>query len=140
MEPEKIMVVDDNREFLEELEEILSLTGYKLRVVNDSTAALDCALKYKPDIILLDLRMQKMNGFEVAEQLKINPQTSSIPIIAMSGYFPLEKKSTLIDTNNMKTYLKKPFSVIDLLEQIEATLKGQPRRLPDSDFGKEQER
>lgn len=123
MTAEKIMIVDDNKEFLEELQEMLILTGYNPLVINDSTAALDFALKHKPDMILLDLRMQGMNGFQVAEQLKRTPKTASIPIIAMSGYFPMDNGSSLIDTSKMKSYLKKPFSVMDLVDEIEATLK-----------------
>lgn len=53
----KIMVIDDDKEFLEGLQETLELSGYDLTVVNDSTKVLDITNKTRPDIILLDLKM-----------------------------------------------------------------------------------
>lgn len=131
MTSEKIMIVDDNKVFLEELQEILTLTGYEIRTVNDSRLAISSALKYKPDMILLDLKMQGMNGFQVAEKLRECPRTASIPIVAMSGYFPLEQRSPLIDMGNMEAYLKKPFGVLDLIDHIEAVLRGSKGELQE---------
>ncbi|MGE5197001.1 MAG: response regulator [Deltaproteobacteria bacterium] len=121
MAGEKIMVVDDNKEFLEEISETLFLCGYEPKTVLNSTAAAYLAGKMHPDLILLDLRMNRMNGFQVAEQLKKSKQTSDIPIIAMSGYFPVEKQ-TLLDLSNMEGRLRKPFAIFDLINQIEAIL------------------
>lgn len=123
MNGEKIMIVDDNKEFLEELEEMLSLSGYNPLVISDSTAAFRIARRKKPDLILLDLKMAQMNGFDVAQELKQCPETAAIPIVAMSGYFPLEKQAPLLDMSNMKACLKKPFSVTDVISQIEEILK-----------------
>jgi CheY-like chemotaxis protein len=119
---EKIMIVDDNKDFSRELGEMLSLCGYEPKLVCDSPAALAAARKIKPDVILLDLRMSKMNGFEVAQQLKQSKETSGIPIIAMSGYFPIERRAVLLDLSNMKGQIKKPFTVSDLINQIEGVL------------------
>lgn len=131
MTSEKIMIVDDNKEFLEEIQEILSLTGYETKVVSDSKRVLPHALKYKPNMILLDLRMQGLNGFQVAEKLRKCPETASIPIIAMSGYFPIEGNSKLIDMSNMEAYLKKPFGVLDLINRIEVVMKGNKEKWDD---------
>lgn len=119
---ENIMVVDDNVEFLKELEETLRLCGYKPRAVCDSNFAFNLARKIKPDVILLDLKMNNKNGFHVAEELKKSSETSGIPIIAMSGYFPVENGSALLDLSNMKGCIKKPFSVSDLIDRIESVL------------------
>jgi CheY-like chemotaxis protein len=117
------MIVDDNKEFLEELQEMLSLSGYIPFGISDSTVAFDVARKKRPDLILLDLKMSQMSGFDVAQELKQCPQTTDIPIVAISGYFPLEKQSVLLDMSNMKACLKKPFSVADIITQIEEILK-----------------
>lgn len=126
---EKIMIVDDNKELLEELKEILDISGYESVVVSDPKVAFGLARKLRPNLILLDLKMANMNGFEVARKLKTSAQTKSIPIIAMSGYFPIENQANLLDMSDMKAYLKKPFAILDLISQIEAALSGKAQGL-----------
>jgi CheY-like chemotaxis protein len=122
MTSEKILIVDDNRDFLDELQETLYLCGYDAVTVSDSVRAVPVARKIKPDVILLDLRMSRMNGFQVAEELKRSAETSKIPIIAMSGYFPVDKQAVLLDLSRMEGRIKKPFAVLDLINQIEVAL------------------
>ncbi|MEW6101050.1 MAG: response regulator [Candidatus Omnitrophota bacterium] len=124
MESGKIMIVDDNAEFLEEMREMLYLGGYEPVAIKESSTALYAARKLKPDLILLDLKMNKMNGFDVAQKLKAFPETKNIPIIAMSGYFPVERNPSLLDTSSMAACLKKPFAILDLISQIEELLNG----------------
>lgn len=127
MADEKIMIVDDNKAFLEELQETLYLCGYDVRIVSDSTKALKIARKIRPNAILLDLRMNGASGFHVAEELKHNKETSGIPIIAMSGYFPIENKSVLLDFSNMDGRIEKPFGISELITQIETVLNRRKR-------------
>lgn len=121
MDSERIMIIDDNKEFSQELQETLKLCGYDAKVVTDSVVALKMARRLRPNLILLDLRMNRKNGFEVAEELKTSKETSGIPIIAMSGYFPVEKSSVL-DMSKMDSSIKKPFGITDLISQIESAL------------------
>jgi len=122
MSSKRIVIVDDNKEFAEELRELLYLCGYYVKVVTNSLDAFKTARKLKPNLILLDLKMNGMNGFQVAEQLKQSKETFDIPIVAMSGYFPIEKESILLDMANMDSRLKKPFSILDLIDCIEGIL------------------
>ena len=119
---EKILVVDDNQDFLAELNEILDCSGYSPTIVSDPSVALNAARSIAPDVILLDLKMNGMNGFQVAEQLKRSEETAGIPIICMSGYFPVDSRATLLDIGNMDVCIKKPFGVLELLKQIEKVL------------------
>jgi CheY-like chemotaxis protein len=119
---EKVMIVDDNKAFLSELEEILVSCGYDVKIVTKSANAFEAARRTKPQVILLDLKMDEVNGFQVAEKLKNSPDTAGIPIIAMSGYFPVEQPSALLDMSNMESRIKKPFAILDLISQIEAVL------------------
>lgn len=119
---EKILVVDDNKEFSEELRETLYLCGYDARAISNSTHALKLAQRIRPDAILLDLRMNGTNGFQVAQNLRDNKETARIPIIAMSGYFPIEDRSSLLDMHNMDGRIKKPFGVSELINEIETVL------------------
>ena len=122
MVEEKIMIVDDNRDLLLELNEILECSGYCPISVSDPSIAFEAAQEEKPDVILLDLKMDGINGFQVAHQLKKSKKTAGIPIICMSGYFPVDKRSTLLDTSDMDACIKKPFGILDLLTEIERVL------------------
>ena len=122
MTGKKIMIVDDDKEFLEELEETLILSGYATVAVNDSTTALNTACRAKPDLILLDLKMDRMSGFQVAQSLKKFPETTTIPIMAMTGYFTREEYSSLTEMYGMKACIMKPFNPLDVIAKIESLL------------------
>lgn len=127
--PEKtVLVVDDDVEFLEELKEMLELTGYNVTATSDSTSALRMARQSRPDVILLDLRMKQMNGFEVADTLKRFPETTNIPVIAMSGFYALKEHSWLMNFCGFRKCLKKPFNPLDVIKEIELTLEKNDRR------------
>lgn len=124
----RIMVVDDDAEFLNELEETLSLSGYDVRATTQPGDAVECALQARPDLILLDLRMEGMTGFELANKLRRLPQTQNIPILVMSGYFTEDKDGSLLSFFNMEHYLQKPFNPLDVIFQIERLLKEREER------------
>lgn len=122
MAPEKIMIVDDNKILLKELQETLDLCGYDTKTVSESSSVFRLARLIKPDAILLDLNMPGESGFEVAERLKQNKGTSRIPIIAISGYFPIDKQGVLLEKRNMDGLIKKPFEIAELIMKIETVL------------------
>jgi len=119
----KVLIVDDDKEFLEELREMLAVTGYDVTSVSDSIAAIKAARTVNPDIILLDLRMTAMSGFEVADRLKGFPDTAGIPIIAMTGFYTLKEHAWLMNFCGIKRCIRKPFNPLDVIAEIENTLK-----------------
>jgi len=66
----RIMIVDDNLELLEELENLLKMGGYDVTALSDGTQVFDVALKNKPDLILLDLKMSPKSGFQIADEVR----------------------------------------------------------------------
>lgn len=118
----RVMVVDDDVEFLKELQETLATSGYEIIAIQNSKNASNAAILTRPDIILLDLKMAGMDGFELAQTLKRFPETNNIPLIAMTGYFTSQEHGELIDRCGMKTCLKKPFNPLDLISRIENIL------------------
>ena len=128
MSQKRIMVVDDDREFLQELTETLQLSGYEVNPVVDACEAFPLAAKIKPDLIVLDLKMKGMTGFEVANKLKNFTTTSAIPIIAMSGYFTATEDDTLLSFFEINNYLRKPFNPLDIITKIEIALKEYKRK------------
>ena len=123
---EKIMIVEDNGDFARELEDILDSCGYETVTVSDGERVYEAACSTKPQVILLDLRLGAVNGFTVAAQLRGSPETADIPVIAMSGYFPIEQISSLMDMSSVDARLKKPFSILELVGQIERILSKKP--------------
>lgn len=122
MAKKKIMIVDDDQELLSELEQALLLNDYEIFAVGDSVQALGLARGVNPDLIIVDLKMKGLNGFQLATRLKQLPETASIPILAMTGYFTREQHQELINVCGMIGCLKKPFYPLELRTQIETVL------------------
>jgi CheY-like chemotaxis protein len=115
------MIVDDDKVFLEELNETLQLSGYDMVPVNDPVQALDVARAVKPDVVLVDMKMPVKNGFVVAWEIGNCPGLMHVPIIAMSAYFKNET-NVLTETCKIRSYLKKPFSPLAVISEIEEAL------------------
>ena len=116
-----IMVVDDNVELLEELENLLKLGGYDVVGLSDGTMALDTALKNKPDLILLDLKMTP-SGFQIADEAKHSLPLKNIPIIAMTGFFTEKQHLLMMKLCGIRTSILKPFRPLNLITKIEFAL------------------
>ena len=125
----KIMIIDDNSEFLDELKETMDLSGYDTERFSDGETALRCVEEFRPDAILLDLKMSGKSGFQVADLLTNQEHTSHIPIIAMTGFFKEKEHELLMKTCGIKTCLLKPFNPLDVIAEIEHLLKGEKGRL-----------
>src|SRR5450755_4641689 len=92
-QPASILVVDDASANLQVLTGMLKDRGYKARPVPSGKLALLAAQKDPPDLILLDINMPEMNGYEVCEHLKSSPRLSGIPVIFLSALDALEDKA-----------------------------------------------
>lgn len=84
--PVRILVVDDNADAADSLKMILQLLDYEGETVYTGRAALEASKSYHPDVILLDLGLPDLDGYEVARQLKQDPQTERIPLLAVTGF------------------------------------------------------
>ncbi len=122
MANKKVMIVDDDTEFLEELNETMSASGYEMIPVNDSTTVVDIASRVKPDLIILDLKMPGKSGFQLAEEIRRLPELEKIPIIAMSAFFK-EEYAFLLSIFGIKKCLKKPFNPLDVITAVETAFK-----------------
>ncbi|MBN1913200.1 MAG: response regulator [Candidatus Omnitrophica bacterium] len=117
----KVMVVDDDVEFLEELKEVLVLSGYDTVAIDDPVFALEYAPKIKPHVVLLDLKMPKMKGFRFADELRKSEGLKNTSIIAMAAYYK-EVYFRFLNMLGIRRYLKKPFFPLDVIVQIEKAL------------------
>ena len=118
----RIMIIDDDKEFLDELTEVLNLSGYEVFPFTDGQIALDQITEHVTDIILLDLKMEGINGFQVANKVMHSSNIKDIPIIAMTGFFTLKEHSMLMRINGIKKAFIKPFNFEELVAEIENIL------------------
>ena len=88
-----ILIVDDNRDATDSMAMLLAMEGYDVRVAYDGAQALEAVRTARPDVILLDLGLPGMDGFQVAQRVRADPDNSSIVIVAVSGYGQEEHRS-----------------------------------------------
>src|SRR5580658_450405 len=121
-QPASILVVDDTPANLQVLAGMLKDRGYKVRPVPSGKLALQAAQRDPPDLILLDINMPEMNGYEVCEHLKADDRLQGIPIIFISALTePLDKvKAFAIGGVD---YVTKPFQMEELHARVETHLK-----------------
>jgi len=88
----KILVVDDLPASADTLKVLLELEGYVVRVANDGATALEVAREFSPDVLILDIGLPGMDGFEVARQLRTRPESRNALLIALTGYGEAESR------------------------------------------------
>jgi len=118
----KIMVVDDDKNFLDELAEVLSLGGFEVVGVNDPREAIEKVRSAKPDLVLLDLRMPGRSGFQIADELKHSQEFMHLPVLAMSGFFTEVEHMLLMNLCGIQKCLKKPLNPDNVIAQITEVL------------------
>ena len=116
---QRVLIVDDHDVFAQSLGDLLELTDPPLmtEIACDGFEAGRKIQTFQPHIILLDLMMPGMNGFEVCERLKDDPSTKAIRVIGMTGYFSAENKARIMSAG-AESCLLKPFDRATLLAVI----------------------
>ena len=123
---ESILIVDDTPANLQLLAQMLSEQGYKVRMAQDGTMAIMSIKSSPPDLILLDIMMPELNGYEVCSKLKASSQTKDIPIIFISALNEVFDKVKAFEVGGVD-YITKPFQAQEVLARVEHQL--QLRRL-----------
>lgn len=116
-----ILVVDDSKESLRFLTTMLKDHGYNVRAMLSGQMALDSLHMDKPDIILLDVNMPEMDGYEVCRRIKNDPTTQSIPVIFISALDEVVNKVEAFNVGGVD-YITKPFHVEEVLARIQNQL------------------
>lgn len=113
----KVLVVDDAEADRVALEQILSEAGYKVVCASSGAEALERAASDKPDIVLLDVVMDEMDGFKTCRELRANPDTTSIPVIMVSGNAQKVDK-IWAEQQGAKAYITKPYTPEQILDEV----------------------
>ena len=120
--PETILVVDDDPDIARFVEVNLRSAGYEVSVAGDGEEALERATEIRPDLVLLDVMMPRLDGFEVAQRLRKNPQTANTSIIMLTAKALSSDKVTGLQSG-ADDYIIKPFDPIELLARVKGTLR-----------------
>ena len=119
--PANILIVDDKPANLRILSTMLVKAGYKVRAVTSGNMALTAAKTMPPDIILLDIKMPDLDGYEVCQQLKKFPETAEIPVIFLSALQEVEDKVKAFEAGGVD-YIIKPFQFEEVLARVSTHL------------------
>jgi DNA-binding response OmpR family regulator len=130
---EKILIIDDDLDTLRLVGLMLQKQGYQIIASNNGSQGLVQAEKESPDLILLDVMMPEIDGYEVAKRLRTNPQTATIPILMFTAKTQLDDKVTGFESG-ADDYLTKPTHPAELISHVRALLvrsnKGKTSPLP----------
>jgi putative two-component system response regulator len=118
----RILLVDDDRVNLRVLEAFLKPFGYELILAHDGLEALDLVEQVAPDLILLDVMMPKLDGYEVARRIKQNEHTQMIPIVMVTALSDVDKRVIGFDAG-ADDFLTKPVDRIELLARVRSLIK-----------------
>lgn len=118
----KILVVEDDRDIRELIAFTLRFAGLEVETASSGTEGLERARAFQPDLILLDVRMPKMTGFEVCERLKQDGQTAHIPVVFLSAR---GQEAEIREGMSLGAvdYILKPFSPDELPSRVRSILK-----------------
>lgn len=118
----RILCIEDEQEMIDLIRLILSRRGYEVQGANGGQEALAMIPTYQPDLILLDLMMPEMDGWEVYQQLRSNEATRDIPVIVVTAKAQSIDKVLGLHIAKVDDYIPKPFSPQDLIRSVETVL------------------
>lgn len=113
----KVLVVEDEPENQLAIQVILTVEGFEVVSVEDGRLALQTAKEHRPDLILLDVMMPEINGFEVLAQLRHDEATKDIPVIMLTALAQRSDVAKAVEAG-VDDYVAKPFEPGDLIERI----------------------
>lgn len=120
--PAKILVVEDDKTISELVGTILDKDAYKVTIASDGLDALRLAREERPDLVLMDVLMPGLSGFEVCQRLRQDPSTCLIPIMLLTALDQTKDKVTGFKLG-ADEYMCKPFDALELLARVERTIR-----------------
>ncbi len=121
----RILCVEDAEIIRDTLVHLLEAYGYKVATAKNGKEGIEMALRWRPDLILMDLRMPVMDGYNAMHDIRFNPQTQHIPIFVVSGWSgqSVQDQAKLVGANG---YFVKPFDLKQLITAIRIAVAASP--------------
>jgi CheY-like chemotaxis protein len=119
----KILVVEDNEENRDSLSRRLQRRGFEVVMAADGRAGVESAKAENPDLILMDMNMPEVDGWEATRQIKANASTAAVPVIALTAHAMTGDRERALEAG-CTDYHTKPIEFAKLLAQIETILQG----------------
>ena len=120
----RILVAEDNSDLAEGIEYNLRLEGYEVRIAENGRVAVETARTWKPDLLLLDLMLPEMDGYQVLRHVRQGDRNVPVIILSARGEEADKIRGFKLDADQ---YVTKPFSIVELLERIAALLRRSAR-------------
>jgi DNA-binding response OmpR family regulator len=121
----RILIADDEPNIVLALELLMKREGYEIRSVSDGESAIEAAKSFRPDLVLLDVMMPRMDGYEVCQRLRADPETKGVVIVMLTakGREVEREKGMALGAD---LYITKPFSTRDVVRSVKEVLAAQP--------------
>jgi two-component system cell cycle response regulator DivK len=119
----KVLYIEDNLDNMILVKRVLEIEGYEVIAAHSGTEGLAKAIENRPDIIITDINLPDIDGYEITNNLKQDKKTAHIPVVAMTANVMKKDKEHVFDAG-CDGYISKPIDVDELPEQIENFLKG----------------
>ena len=119
---QKILIIEDEATLQKALQEVLTAEGYNTLSALDGLRGLEMAREENPELILLDIILPKMDGFEVLEALKSEEKTKSIPVIILTNLSDVSDIQKALDLGATTYLVKADFSLEDVIKKVKETL------------------
>jgi CheY-like chemotaxis protein len=115
----RIVIADDNQDMADSLKVLLELDGHVVRTTHDGEGAIELARRVRPDFLLLDIGMPRLNGYEVARHIRMQPWGREMRLVAITGWGQPEDRSRALEAG-FDYHLTKPVSLEDLADILNA--------------------
>jgi CheY-like chemotaxis protein len=122
----RILVAEDNKDLADLIMLALGFAGYEVVVAQDGVEVVESAISLHPDLILMDMMMPKMSGFQAALLLRQHPETKTIPILAASALTSPENQVKCL-ASGCNDHIAKPFTTKELADAIERLMRDHPK-------------
>lgn len=123
----KILIIEDDELISNMYKEIFKFDSFEVDVAGDGQEGLDKVPNFKPNLILLDVMMPKMNGLEVLEHLKANPETKAIPVVMLTNLSGQHDAETALQKGAVKYIVKSQYDPKQISEMVKQILAGYTR-------------
>ena len=121
-DPRSIIYIEDDQEMIDLVSMILSRRGFEVKGIQGGRAGLDAIIEHKPDLILLDLMMPDVDGWDIFQQIRSREDTGAIPVIIITAKAQAIDKVLGLHIAKANDYICKPFRPHELLDSIDKVL------------------